>query len=122
MNASALPDFDQLLDLAQNSPEELERLRREMTRQVLDSTTDQGMRQRLEQLVFRIDAERHRGRTPLSLCLHYSSLMQDHLLILNQELHRLLHPVKLTCQPKETCARVQQPDNIIRLSDYRKQA
>ncbi|WP_404417751.1 DUF3135 domain-containing protein [Marinospirillum sp.] len=98
MSASALPSFDRLLDLARNSPEELERLRLEMTNQILDSTPDQGVRLRLEQLAFRIDAERRRGRTPLSLCLHYSNLMHRQLGVLNQELHKLLQPVVLPCQ------------------------
>jgi|GEM_PF-1009275 len=120
MNASALPNFDRLLDLAQNSPEELEKLRQELTYQILDSTPDQRMRLRLEQLVFRIDAERRRGRTPLSLCLHYSTLMHDQLLTLHHELHRLLHPVRLPCRPSQEKAPVQQSAKIIPFGSYQK--
>jgi hypothetical protein len=72
-----------------------------MTNQILDSTPDQGVRLRLEQLAFRIDAERRRGRPPLSLCLHYSNLMHHQLEALNQELHKLLQPAVLPCKAEE---------------------
>lgn len=89
MRPAALPCFDDLLELAKNAPEDLEALRLSMTLDILNSTLDEGMRQRLEQLAFRIDAERRSGRPPLALCIHYSALMHEHLQHLNQELGKL---------------------------------
>ena len=120
MNAPALPNFDQLLDLARNSPEELERLRQEMTHQILESTPNRGMRQRLEHLVFRIEAERRRGRTHLALCLHYSTLMHDQLLTLHHELQRLLHPVSQTSHLVQSKAPMQPTAKIIPFSSGQK--
>ncbi|SFC12149.1 Protein of unknown function [Marinospirillum celere] len=91
MRPSALPCFDELLELARNSPEDLEALRRKMTSEILNSTLDNDMRQRLEQLAFRIDAERRSGRPPLALCIHYSSLMHSQLAHLSQELSKLFN-------------------------------
>lgn len=123
-----LPCFDELLTMARQSPEQLEALRDQLTQEVLDSTPDQGMRQRLEQLVFRINAERSRHHSPMALCLKFSSLMHDGLLSMRRELEKLSSPVEIKslvdASPSKTARRqVGWPANhthkVVYLKDYR---
>ncbi|WP_114418357.1 DUF3135 domain-containing protein [Marinospirillum perlucidum] len=121
MSQSSLPCFDQLLELAREAPDQLENLRLKMTREILDGVPDRQMRQRLQQLSFRIDAERRRGRPPLALCMHYSELMHRHLEKLHQHLDFFLEPLPETDLP--TTASISRPSGkILQLADYRKGA
>lgn len=89
MRQTSLPCFDDLMQLARQHPEQLETLREQLTLEVLDNTPDHDMRCRLEQLVFRINAERLRHRSPMALCLKFSSLMHDKLLSMRNEMQKL---------------------------------
>lgn len=89
MRQTSLPCFDDLMLLARQHPEQLESLREQLTQEVLESAPDVAMRSRLEQLVFRINAERQRQRSPMALCLKFSSLMHDRLLNMKTELQKL---------------------------------
>lgn len=75
---AALPAFDTLLDLARHDPEALERLRQRLCEQVIERAADSS-RERLRGLVWRLDQERRRARTPLAACLRLHNLMLDSL-------------------------------------------
>jgi hypothetical protein len=66
-------DFETWSKLAREDPGEFERRRAQAIRTVIDARPE--LRQRLEGLQFRIDAERKLARTPLKACLRISTLM-----------------------------------------------
>ncbi len=74
---SSLPDFDTLVDLAQNNPEELERLRRREIAKLI-AQAPEHTRRRLEGLQFQIDAKRaiHKD-SPMGSCITISKMMHE---------------------------------------------
>lgn len=123
MNQTALPCFDDLLALASRHPEQLELLRTRLTQEILDSTNDQDMRQRLEQLVFRINAERCRHTHPMALCIRFSSLMHDGLYHMKHELEKLVATTNAAPRrhhPVPTSARSKHQGQVIQLASYRR--
>ena len=62
-----LPAFEVLVDMARNDPEGLETLRRSLTNAVIATASSEISRRRLEGLQFRVDLERRRAQTPLTL-------------------------------------------------------
>ncbi|OFE12199.1 hypothetical protein PHACT_02835 [Pseudohongiella acticola] len=87
-----LPDFDTLLAMHRDNPEALEKLRRRLTRNILQSAPDSA-RQRLEGLQFRIDMELRRASNPTARCLRLSDMMHDSFARLNHCLHHPLDEV-----------------------------
>lgn len=76
-----LPNFEHMLDLAQNDPEALERLRLDMVRDAINSAPESD-RQRLHGLQFQIDGQRLVSKTPMQACIEISKMM-------HQSLHQL---------------------------------
>lgn len=70
-----LPEFDVLVDMARNNPERLERLRRELTEDVIKGAQNEHHKKRLAGLQFRVDLERRRARTPLAATIKISEMM-----------------------------------------------
>lgn len=83
-----LPDFDTLVTLHKEQPEELERIRTELTDAILENTTGES-RRRLQGLQFRINMELRRARTPEARFVKISSMMHEAFAELNHVLH---HP------------------------------
>ncbi len=79
-----LPAFDVLVDLARNDPERLERLRRKLTSDIIESAPTEQRRKRLAGLQFRVDMERKKARSPLQATIKISEMMCQSL----AELHR----------------------------------
>ena len=73
-----LPDFDTLLGMARNNPDELEQLRRNLTGQVIDSAPEE-IKRRLHGLQFQIDARCQSSSNPMSACIKISQMMHDSL-------------------------------------------
>lgn len=81
-----LPDFDELVAMAESSPEELERLRREMVQRIIDSSNNEEVQRKLRGLQFRIDAKIRQARTPLAACIMISQMMHESLFELRESL------------------------------------
>lgn len=81
-----LPDFDTLVHLHKENPEELERLRLELTSAILENSPPEA-RRRLEGLQFRINMELRKARTPEARCVKLSSMMHESFAELNDVLH-----------------------------------
>ncbi|MEM7077892.1 MAG: DUF3135 domain-containing protein [Pseudomonadota bacterium] len=79
-----LPDFDVLVDMARNRPEELEELRAELTSSIIDDAANETIRRRLEGLQFRVDLERRRAGSALAATIRISEMMAHSL----ADLHR----------------------------------
>lgn len=73
-----LPDFDQLVEMAQQCPEELEALREALVEEVITSARSDSQR-RLRGLQFQIDMARRKAKTPLAACMRISELMYESL-------------------------------------------
>lgn len=73
---SDLPDFDTLMQLHQQDPEALERLRQKLTNELLDRASD-NTRRRLAGLQFRINMELRRAGNPTARFLKLSDMMQE---------------------------------------------
>lgn len=71
-----LPCFDTLLQLAQEAPDELERLRADLSHKVINSAPAE-QRPRLRGLQFQIDSRREIAKTPLAACIHLSRMMHQ---------------------------------------------
>lgn len=89
-----LPDFDTLMALHRENPEELERVRLELTSAILENTSGEA-RRRLEGLQFRINMELRRASTPEARCVKMSSMMHDAFAQLQEALQH----------PRTQCAR-----------------
>ncbi|UTA46320.1 DUF3135 domain-containing protein [Simiduia sp. 21SJ11W-1] len=77
-----LPDFDELLKLAESQPEALEALRQQHIQALLDESSPK-LRRRLQGLQFQIDGLRRSQQHPLGACIKISNLM-------NESVHSLL--------------------------------
>lgn len=71
-----LPDFDTLMQLHKEDPEALERLRQDLTSELMDRASDHT-RRRLEGLQFRINMELRRAGNPTARFLRLSDMMQQ---------------------------------------------
>lgn len=81
----SLPDIDQLMSLAKNDPEGLERLRLEHIEALINSAPE-TIQRRLRGLQFQIDCQRRLHKNPLSACVSISKMMMDSLHRLNEAL------------------------------------
>lgn len=81
-----LPDFDTLLSLHKEDPQELDKVRADLTNAIFENASESS-RRRLEGLQFRINMELRRARTPLAGCVKLSNMMHDSLM----ELHHTLN-------------------------------
>ncbi len=81
-----LPEFDLLMRLAQENPEELESLRDRLNQQLIESAPER-MQHRLKGLLFQIDAKRRVANNPMQSCMGVYEMMQDSLF----ELHNALN-------------------------------
>ena len=92
------PNFDELLNLAKDDPEQFEAKRLEYIEHFFTKIPTEKQR-RLRGLQWQIDQARNLARTPMSSCLHIMNMMWDSLNRLNEE-HRAL--VKLTITERNT--------------------
>lgn len=81
-----LPEFDLLMRLAQENPNELEALRSRLNEQLIESAPER-IQHRLKGLLFQIDAKRRVANNPMQSCMAVYEMMQDSLL----ELHNALN-------------------------------
>ena len=86
------PDFEELLSLAKDNPEQFEVKRLEYIEHFFTTVPTEKQR-RLRGLQWQIDQARNLARTPMSSCLHIINMMWDSLGRLNDENRSL---VKLT--------------------------
>lgn len=89
-----LPDFDYLKSLAQDNPEELEALRRDLCQRLIDSAPAR-LRQRLNGLMFRINMETRRSKNAIHSCVTLSRMMMDSF----ADLHDALSNIEKSRQP-----------------------
>lgn len=71
-----LPDFDKLKEMAENNPEQLEKLRVEMCDRLIQEAPEK-YRRKLRGLQFRIDMERRKAKSPMAACIAISGMMHD---------------------------------------------
>jgi hypothetical protein len=81
-----LPDFDTLLSLHEEYPEELDKIRSDLTDAIFENVPEYS-RRRLEGLQFRINMELRRAATPQARCIKISNMMHDSFAELHQALH-----------------------------------
>ncbi|MDX1492316.1 MAG: DUF3135 domain-containing protein [Pseudohongiellaceae bacterium] len=81
-----LPDFDTLLTLHEENPDELEKIRHELTDAIFENAPE-ASRRRLEGLQFRINMELRKARTAQARCVKLSSMMHDSFAKLHHALH-----------------------------------
>ena len=72
------PSFEELLELAKNNPESLERLRQRLIDQTIRQAPLNDQR-RLRGLQFQIDAQRQIAPNPMAACLKISKMMHESL-------------------------------------------
>lgn len=97
----ALPSFDELRSMAEQRPEDLERLRERMINEILEDLPE-PRRRRLLGLIFRIELERKRAKTPMQACLKISQMMMDSVC----ELRDVMLNGPPTHRPESTQARI----------------
>jgi len=85
-NMSSWPDFNRLMELARQNPEELEKLRHNHVEAIINAAPEE-YRRRLRGLQFHIDCKRRTHKTPLSACIDISNMMHDSLARLNRALN-----------------------------------
>jgi hypothetical protein len=81
-----LPEFDQLLELAQADPAGLEQLRVELCERVIKRAPE-PCRRKLRGLQFRIDMQRRKARSHMAACITISGMMHDAFDQLRESLH-----------------------------------
>ncbi len=80
------PSAEELIQMAQNNPEELERFKEREINALIESAPT-SMRRRLRGLQFQIDCKRQMHSNPLSSCIAISKMMLESLNDLNDALH-----------------------------------
>ncbi len=86
--SSGLPSFDEMKTMAQEQPEELEKLRKRLTDELIQNAPERH-RRKLEGLAFIIEAERRKARNPMQACIKLSQMMLDSAVELQASLNRL---------------------------------
>jgi hypothetical protein len=76
--STTLPNFDELVKLAQTDPEAFEQLRKNHVQGLIDSAPEHTQR-RLKGLQFQVDMIRRRTKNPMGACLEISKMMYDSL-------------------------------------------
>ena len=71
-----LPDFDYLKLLADTNPEELEKLRLSYSQQLIDSAPER-LKHRLNGIMFAINMESRRNKSPMGTCIKISQMMME---------------------------------------------
>ncbi|BCB27816.1 hypothetical protein SKTS_27020 [Sulfurimicrobium lacus] len=80
-------DFDKMMVLARENPQEFERQRHDLLEEVIESRADIKWAKAFQS---RIDMERRKARTPLGCCIHLYSRMWDSFYNLDEQFQRLL--------------------------------
>lgn len=81
-----LPEFDILLQLAEQDPEQLENIRQHLANRTINSAPDY-LRHRLRGLQFRIDTTRQLAKSPMAACIQISEMMTESFEQLRQALN-----------------------------------
>jgi hypothetical protein len=71
-----LPEFEELMRLAKENPEELERIRKNAIEELIQQAPEHHQR-RLRGLQFQVDMEREKAKNPMDSCVRVSRLMHD---------------------------------------------
>ncbi|MCW8929131.1 MAG: DUF3135 domain-containing protein [Gammaproteobacteria bacterium] len=71
-----LPEIDELLKMAENSPDQLEELRQKLCAQLIENAPEHYQK-RLNGLQFQIDMERRKSNNPMHCCIKISEMMLD---------------------------------------------
>ena len=69
-----LPDFDELAEMAQQTPGELEALKRQIIEETISRAEEHNQR-KLRGLQFHIDMEVRRAKSPMAACIKISEMM-----------------------------------------------
>ena len=80
------PSFEQLKQLAQDSPQELEAFRKAKIDALIEQAPE-SYRRRLRGIQFQVDCAIKRHKSPMGACISVSKMMQDSLARLNEALH-----------------------------------
>ncbi|WP_163835088.1 DUF3135 domain-containing protein [Spartinivicinus ruber] len=75
---SNLPDFDELLFLAKNKPDDLEKLREQLIEEAIQDAPLEYQR-RLRGIQFQVDMKIRQSSNPMSACVAISKLMYESL-------------------------------------------
>ncbi|MEC8909041.1 MULTISPECIES: DUF3135 domain-containing protein [Thalassolituus] len=81
-----MPSFDEMVRLAKNDPETLERIRLKLIEETI-AEAPANCHRRLRGLQFQIDMERRRASNPMSACVKISKMMHDSLYTMRQTLN-----------------------------------
>ena len=71
-----LPEFEELMKLAKENPEELERIRKNAIEDLIQNAPEKHQR-RLRGIQFQVDMEREKAKNPMDSCIRISRLMHD---------------------------------------------
>ena len=85
---SDLPSIDTLIILAKEQPDELERIRVELTQELIDGASSAARKRRLEGLNFIIEMKRKSASNPMHSCLKLSELMWDSAIAMAERIKR----------------------------------
>ena len=110
-----MPNFDTLLELAKNNPDELDRLQYELTEELIQSAPAR-LHKRLRGLQFQVNAARSTSQTPLNACIRISRMMHESFEELREALNTLRdnNPVNFNAyRPNSVIAPALTPAKII---------
>lgn len=85
--SSDLPEFDVLLKMANENPNELEALRKDLSEQLI-CNAPVAYQRRLRGLQFQIDMQRQKAKNPLDSCIKISTMMHNSVDKLRIALHQ----------------------------------
>lgn len=71
-----LPEFEEMMRLAKENPEELERIRQSAVEDLIQNAPEEHQR-RLRGLQFQVDMEREKAKNPMDSCVRVSRLMHE---------------------------------------------
>lgn len=80
------PSFDELVQIARENPEQLEALRQQKVKEIIDAAPE-NLKPRLRGIQFQVDCHRRIHKNPLASCISISRMMRESLDELNNVLN-----------------------------------
>ncbi len=107
-----LPSFDVLMDLAQNNPEQLEKMRNTLSEEIIQNASPRA-RNKLKGIIFKVNMERRRSKTPMHSCIRIAALMQASYGQMREKLDLLLQSQPLYLVKRTEKPKPEQTDNVL---------
>lgn len=115
-NMTELPNFDQMMQMAKEDPQQLERVRQQAINDAINNASS-GNQNQLRSLQHRIDRTIERASNPYQSMIEVSNMMHEKLSLLDTHLNR---PEQLNRAKVVSLSRQSQPESLPQVSSAKR--